>query len=255
MKVMRDERARRAPVMVRFLRFWFPIFLFAYMSFVQFVWVAMPVKGPLALLGHVVPVPIGVMDERHVIWYQDVLRVESWRKSFDSTSDDTITRAWVELREVINSFAKEMNVHDDKPFFALGKSQDLIAVHELLTDAAFAAREKGEYQTFALERVEDMRSLIDVGIYFPDLALQYSDLASAKTKGFVEFDEDDLPETYKEAIGQEDVTLVETATHYVFVEVESVSEGVYEVIELGIEKQGLGETFYAYLLEHSIKWF
>ena len=254
MKVMRDEQARRAPIVLRLLRFWFPIFLFAYMSFVQFVWVAMPIKGPSAFLGRIIPVPVGVMDESHVIWYRDVLRVESWRKSFESISSDATTRAWVELREVIDSFAKEMDVQNERAFFALGKSQDLLAVHESLIDSAIVAREKGEYQTFALKRTQDMQSLIDVGIYFPDLALQYSDLPSADKKGFVIFEEENVPEAYRGAVGREGVSLVATATHYVFVRVNFVDDR-YEVTELGIEKQGLGETFYAYLLEHSVKWF
>lgn len=258
MKVARNTAVKRAPLAVRVFRFWFPLFLFVYLSYAKLVTLILPVSGPIALMGKGVPVPVGATNQGHVIWYQDLLRVEAWEKSLDGDLDRNGVRTWAELRELIQLFAQEMNV--ERGGFSLGRKQDLESLHEMLVKSVRAAQVQGLYQTFALERVDQIRSLIDLGIYFPDLAYQYSALPSAEAKGVRIFLYDELPESYREAIGKEEVMLVQTDAHYVFVKIEQLEEngGVavqYRVTELGIAKQDLRETFYSYLLEHSVRWF
>lgn len=260
MKVAHNTQTKRAPLPVRLFRFWFPLFLFAYLIYAKLIALALPLHGPLAIIGRIVPVPVGITSTNQPIWYGELLKVEAWNKSLQGDMDVQDVRTWVELRESINQFAKEMNVN--APAFGLisNGEQDLKTLHETLKKTTEAAQKEGKYQDFVLERVEQIRSLIELDINFPDLAYQYSTLPSAPEKGVRTLLYDQLPESYKEAINKEEVALVQTDTHYVFVKIEQLKEdsglaAQYKVTELGIAKQDLRETFYAYLLTHSVRWF
>lgn len=255
MRVARNAQTKRAHIAIRVFRFWFPLFLFAYLLFIKIVWVTLPLRGPVALAGQFIPAPIGITDSKHIVWYKDVLRVANWKKESGGEVNEEGVRAWVELRQLIESLATEMDV-EHKGFSLIRKGQDLGSLHDTMIQSLNKAREEGKYQHFARERVEHMQSLIDLKIYFPDLAAQYSDFPSRSAKGVRRLTSAELPESYKAAIGKEQPTLVETAEAYVFVVIRPV-EGIdqYTVTELGMYKQNIRETFYAYLLEHSIKWF
>lgn len=216
------------------------------------VWTLLPLKGPLAAMGRVVPVPIGVINGTDPFWYHRALRIASW---YDEKIEDKVAfKRMVTFSSLVESFAKEMDVYERSGFFR-AHAQSPQDVHGLVIDAAREARARGEYQNFALERVEHMRGLIDLGIYFNDLAYQYTELPSSWTTGVRVLEEGDVPAEYDEAISSGKPVLVEFEDHYVFVRMIDLEDGTYRVAELGIEKQDLRETVYAFLLAHEVKWF
>ncbi len=252
MKVAHKERLRRAPWWLRLLSFWFPIFLLSYLVFVELVWRTVPVNGPIAWIGRFVPVPIGHVEGVSVIWYGSVLSASHGFGAENIRLDKQDALVWSALRDAIVDFSHETNVNQK------GK-RDIGTLHTMMLDSVRVANERGDYQDFAKKETENMRALIDLGIYFPDLALQYSELPSSVNKGTRILSWDELPESYRVAIDKEEVTLVETSTHYVFVKITAMEEGgegaQYKVVELGNTKQGLHETFYSYLVHHPVKWF
>jgi hypothetical protein len=250
MKVAHKEELRRAPWWLRLLSFWFPIFLLGYLVFVELVWRTVPVSGPIAWVGRFVPVPIGHVEGVSVIWYGSVLSASHGFGANDIHLDKQDALVWSALRDAIVDFSHETNSEQK------GK-RDIVTLHAMMLDSVRVASERGDYQDFAKKNVEDMRALIDLGIYFPDLALQYSQLPSRAEKGTRVLMWDELPESYRTAIDKEEIALVETASHYVFVKITKLEgeEKQYKVVELGIIKQGLHETVYAYLTHHPVKWF
>ena len=246
MKVARNTYTKRAPFLARALRFWLPVFLFTYLLFAEIVLRTLPLQGPATIMGRVVPVPIGYVENIGFIWYGSVLKWNQIATKQEAKPTRQNMLAWVMLQYQVEAMAKEVDVHR--------KVRNMSEAHGLMTTSVGIAQERGLYQKFAQERVEQMRGLIDLGIYFPDLALQYSSLPSAQQKGLRVFEADAIPQGWEIALASDEPILIETMSDYVFVQ-GTEQNGEYVFHEIGISKQDMRSTLYAYLLAHPVKWF
>lgn len=245
----------------RAFHFWLPIMLFCYFLFVQIIWRLMPVHGPVAWLGEIIPVPIGHIDHGPIIFYGRALKIESWYKELGVESTPENIRKWVLLSAYANKLSKETG--GEKPgadFTGLpefrGADRELLSLQQSFIINARIAATQGKYQDIAQARVAEIQALIDLKINFPDLALQYSELPSASLRGYRELLPADAPTEYATYLQSQskDIQKVETADHYVFLRNRGQTEN-YQFDELGVPKQNFMQTLQVYITHHPFHWY